>query len=343
MAYPIFNRFTHNSKLADHEPKWSDVDKTELPDIAFADETDRKYPHHWVKGGTEKDADGRWKNGTLYLSEGGLDAAWAAAHGARSGKEASEAVKKHLEAHRKAIGKDDSKNDFSGYRVMNMGDELEIFCYGPIGETWDGTGLTAKQVAADLQNSGPVSRISIHLNSPGGEVFTAVTLVNLLKSHKAHVHVMIEGLAASAGSVLAMAGDTIEAAANSLIMVHDPYTFCVGNSGQLRKEADMLDQVRDTIVQTYSDQARKAGKKTSAAKFAELMAAETWLCADDALKYGLIDQISEPMRQAAFFDLSKFNYRNAPRIEQPRVSNDTRRRRLAVMEMQSRLLEARRG
>jgi len=102
--------FSHNSRVADREPAWSDVDKTALPRIAFADMGDPEkkstwgFPHHWVSGGTEKDDNGIWTNGTLYLHRGGLNAAWAAAQGARAGEEAGSAIKAHLNAHRAALG-----------------------------------------------------------------------------------------------------------------------------------------------------------------------------------------------------------------------------------------------
>lgn len=112
--------FKHNNKVADNEPDWSKVDKTALPRIAFADQGDEnnkgtwKFPHHWVKGGTEKDERGIWKDGELYLHRGGLIAAWAAAMGARSGQKASDEVIAHLREHRKALGmEDDDKSSSS--------------------------------------------------------------------------------------------------------------------------------------------------------------------------------------------------------------------------------------
>lgn len=100
---------THNSKLADDEPDWGDIDKTKLPRNAFAGqgEPDKKstwsYPHHWVKNGKVGD-NGIYVSGDMYLHKGGLNAAWAAAQGARTGKKASSDIIAHLEKHRKAIG-----------------------------------------------------------------------------------------------------------------------------------------------------------------------------------------------------------------------------------------------
>ncbi len=103
---------SHNSKLSKPEPSWGSVDKTKLPRQAHANqgEPDKKstwgYPHHWVKGGTQTNEDGVYTNGDMYLHEGGLNAAWAAAQGARTGQKASQSIKNHLQTHRKALGKD---------------------------------------------------------------------------------------------------------------------------------------------------------------------------------------------------------------------------------------------
>jgi signal peptide peptidase SppA len=105
---------SHDSKVADSEPEWSAVDKDKLPRVAFADHGDGKnhstfaYPHHWIKNGTLGD-DGVYKDGFMYLHRQGLDSAWAAAMGARSGKKASSEVIAHLQSHRRALGLD--KND----------------------------------------------------------------------------------------------------------------------------------------------------------------------------------------------------------------------------------------
>jgi HK97 family phage major capsid protein len=107
---------THNSTVADNEPDWGSVDKTKLPRNAFAreGEPDKKstwgFPHHWVKGGEVGDGD-VYTSGTLYLHQGGLNAAWAAAQGAHSGEKAEASVIAHLNAHRKALGLEEKKDD----------------------------------------------------------------------------------------------------------------------------------------------------------------------------------------------------------------------------------------
>jgi len=101
--------FKHNNSVADSEPSWGSVDKTKLPRVAFANmgsegqKSTWGYPHHWVQGGGNPSDAGVYTTGTMYLHKGGLNAAWAAAQGARSGQEASSAIKSHLDAHRRAI------------------------------------------------------------------------------------------------------------------------------------------------------------------------------------------------------------------------------------------------
>lgn len=103
--------FTHNSKVAKSEPGWGSVDKTRLPNVAFADREERKYPHHWVEGGGDQDDNGRYTSGTMWLHRGGLGDAWGAAHGARSGQDAPAGVITHLQAHRSALGLDDDEGE----------------------------------------------------------------------------------------------------------------------------------------------------------------------------------------------------------------------------------------
>jgi hypothetical protein len=108
-GYCVASEFAHNSDLRENEPDWSELDKSSLPWEAFANwssmdkekKSTWKYPHHFIVGGSKKG--GIYDSGTMYLHKGGLNAAWAAAQGARSGEKAKPEIIKHLEAHRKAI------------------------------------------------------------------------------------------------------------------------------------------------------------------------------------------------------------------------------------------------
>jgi signal peptide peptidase SppA len=123
--------FTHNSTTAPSEPGWGSVDKTKLPRIAHARTGESKkkntwgYPHHWVKGGKSLDENGVYKDGTLYLHKGGLNAAWAAAQGARSGKKASSEIISHLQSHRKALGLDKETKKSEEGKVMDRQEFIE--------------------------------------------------------------------------------------------------------------------------------------------------------------------------------------------------------------------------
>lgn len=146
----IVFKFTHNSTLADGEPSWGDVDKTKLPRKAFADqgEPDKKstwkYPHHWVQGGGNPDDAGVFTSGTMYLHRGGLNAAWAAANGARSGVVASQKVLDHLQTHRSALGIKD-EDTF----VLKADEEHQVVygvVYAPNRVDTDWEAMTAEEI-----------------------------------------------------------------------------------------------------------------------------------------------------------------------------------------------------
>lgn len=211
------------------------------------------------------------------------------------------------------------------YSIKAKAQDAEIWIYEEIGDFWDG-GVSAKQFAEDLKGLGRVNNITLHLNSPGGVVTDGIAIYNLLKQNQARITVNIEGWAASIASVIAMAGDEILMAENGLMMIHDPWGLAIGNAADMRAAADVLDKMRDSIIMAYAKKSKRDDHN-----FAELMAAETWMTAQEALDYGLIDKITDSMQMAASFDLSKFKYRNIPEKFQPQ--NTDHRQRLASMSM----------
>lgn len=193
----------------------------------------------------------------------------------------------------------------TGYSIKAKANkEAEIWLYEEIGG-W--VGITAKKFAEDLKALGDLTKITLRINSPGGDVFDGNAIYNILKQHKARVEVFVDGLAASIASIVAMAGDEITIAENAMMMVHAPWTFAMGNADDLRKTIDMLDKVAETIVVTYSRRTKKDEKEIK-----DLMAAETWMTADEAIANGFADKTAEANQIAAHFDLSKFKYRNSP-------------------------------
>jgi ATP-dependent Clp protease, protease subunit len=190
------------------------------------------------------------------------------------------------------------------------GGTLELMLYGDIGDDWMGIGPSA--VAEQLRAAGDISRIVTRINSRGGDVFDGATIYNLLASQGVPVDVVIDGLAASAASYIAMVGDTVTMGEGAMLMIHNPYCFALGNATELRKTADMLDKVRDSMLSGYMKRYSGTEDELKAA-----LDAETWMTADDAKQAGLCDQIAGVEADdaakdlATAFDLSIF--RNVPK------------------------------
>ncbi len=189
----------------------------------------------------------------------------------------------------------------SWYTIRARTSGTEVLIYDEIGAY----GVTAKGFLAELGALPDDAAIDLRLNSPGGSVFDAVAIYNALKRHTGDITVWIDGIAASAASYIAMAGDTIVMPENAFLMIHDPSGLVMGTAEDMRATAEALDKVKGSLIQGY---AAKSGKADD--EIATLMAAETWLDAKDALDFGLIDRIAEPVKLAASFDVARF--RNAP-------------------------------
>ena len=186
-------------------------------------------------------------------------------------------------------------------------DTAEIQIYDRVGKTWDGKGVGAKDFIDSLKALGNVGTINVHINSPGGNVFDGVAVHNALKNHKATVNAHIDGIAASIASVIAMAANKIIMPSNAMMMIHDPSGGVVGTSADMRKMADTMDKIAESLVTSYADKTRQSRDKVKA-----MMADETWMSAHDALALGFADEVSAPVQMAAHYDLSA--YKNAPRI-----------------------------
>ena len=188
----------------------------------------------------------------------------------------------------------------------------ELYIYGDIvSHKWDDTDVTVKDFAEDLKALGDLKTLNIYLNSLGGSVFQGQAIYSILKRHSAHKNVYIDGIAASIASVIAMAGDTILMPKNAMVMIHNPWTFVMGNSADLRKEADALDKIRESMIVAYMD---KIQDKASEEQLAELLDAETWLSAQDCFDRGFCDEILDAKEIAASCLDSEMlsNYKNTP-------------------------------
>lgn len=171
------------------------------------------------------------------------------------------------------------------YRIRNAtGDRAELLIYGYIGDDWDG--VSAASFRSEL-SAITAKAIDVHINSGGGLVFDGVAIHAALKNHPATVDVTVDGIAASAASFVAMAGDTITIEKPAKLMIHDAAGVVIGNAADMREFADLLDELSDTIATIYAD---RAGG--SVASWRDAMRAETWYSAADAVKAGLADRVA---------------------------------------------------
>lgn len=190
----------------------------------------------------------------------------------------------------------------------------EILIYDIVGQDQFGAGVTAVDVKAQLD--GMEGDITLRINSPGGDVFEGLAIHNLLKEHEGNVTVKIDGYAASIASVIAMAGDSIEMAKNAMFMIHNPYTFAIGDSDAMRKQADVLDKVKDSLITTY-----EARTNFSAEELSSLMDEETWFSAEESTGNGFADVIAD--QNAKISNVSSFGWINkapeAPEVEEVKL------------------------
>ena len=163
--------------------------------------------------------------------------------------------------------------------------ERTLFLNGMISdETWYGDEVTP-QLFKDELNAGN-GNITVWINSPGGDVFAAAQIYNMLRDYKGSVTVKIDGIAASAASVIAMAGDTVCVSPVAMMMIHNPMTVAMGDTAEMQKAIEMLSSVKDSIINAYEI---KTG--LSRAKLSHLMDAETWMDAGKAVELGFADEV----------------------------------------------------
>ncbi|MGC0270802.1 head maturation protease, ClpP-related [Glutamicibacter soli] len=217
------------------------------------------------------------------------------------------------------------ENKTSWYRMeaSTESDAAEIFIYDQIGGWW---GVEASQFVQDLSGI-TANTINLRVNSPGGDVYDAVAIMNALKRHKAKVVATVDGLAASAASFIIQAADEIVMGKGAEIMIHDALTIAIGNPADFREAADFLDRISNTIASVYAD--RAGGTRD---EWRERMVAETWYTAEEAVAAGLADSIvgtaeteAEDLKNR--LDFSVFAYAGRRAAPAPTPTNATPARR----------------
>lgn len=212
-------------------------------------------------------------------------------------------------------------NDQEWYSFRMEGDEpssAELLIFAAIGDWEDMGEVSAKAFAKDLGSlPKSVKRLDLHINSPGGSLFEASAIYSRLADHKSEKHVYIDGLAASAASIIAMVGHKIYIRSNANIMVHLPSGIVMGNADDMRKMAGALDTVTESMINIYAKRT-----KQERAAIRTFLSEETWMTAEEAVENGFADEVRGVVKAAASagsnkaifngveFDLSRF--RNVP-------------------------------
>jgi ATP-dependent Clp protease, protease subunit len=178
------------------------------------------------------------------------------------------------------------------YAIQSSSDneaEVEVSIYDEIGFG----GVTAKDFMAEVKKF-KGQHIHLRINSVGGSVIEGAAIYNALRRHKGGLTVHVDGLAASMASVIAMAGEEVYIADNAMLMIHNPWSMTMGDADDLRKEADVLDKLKNTLVNAY---AKKTGMETE--DIAAMMDEETWLNATQSVAMGFADEIEDGVEAAA--------------------------------------------
>lgn len=200
------------------------------------------------------------------------------------------------------------------FSAKTSGTTLEILVYGQIGRSWwDDDAVGAIDVAAAIKEAGEFDAVQLRINSPGGSCFDGVTIYNLLRSLGKPVTVFIDGMAASAASVIAMAGDTIHVGEGAMLMIHNAAWGVMGDARVLRKAADDIEKISNTVAQIYVSRTGQSAEAVAA-----MMDAETWLNGTEAVEKGFAtDLVTEEAGSAAAAKAlaAQFNlkpFRNVP-------------------------------
>ena len=183
------------------------------------------------------------------------------------------------------------------YNIQNKANKVaEVYIFDEIGSH----GVTAQKFIEEIKGLGD-RPINIRINSLGGDVFNGMAIHNVLKKRTYNTTVYIEGIAASIATIIALGADEVIMAENSLFMIHNAWGGVMGDAKEMRKSAATLEKISNELTEIY---VKKTGLSYEA--ISEMMDNETWLSADEAYELGFVDSISDAMKIAAKYDVSKF-------------------------------------
>ena len=191
-------------------------------------------------------------------------------------------------------------------------DSAELHFYGEIADTaWSKDDVTPKRVQEDLDSVDKAKDVNIYINSPGGDVFAGLAIYTMITRLQKPTTVHVDGLAASAASVIAMAGDRIVMPKSSVMMIHNAWTFSWGNKEEIRETADKLERIDNQLAKIYAD---RTGRDIETVK--QMMKDETWMDGDEAFAAKFCDEVEENKKVAACADPEVLaRYKHAPKLE----------------------------
>ncbi len=196
----------------------------------------------------------------------------------------------------------------------NSKDEADLYLYMQIA-SWGGgySAHSAKSFKSELDALGNIKVLNVYMNCPGGDVFEGNSIFNMLqrKAKSINVNMFVDGMAASIGSIILMAGSHISMASNSMLMLHKASSYVYGNSDELKECIKLLDKIDENIKQVYLSRAN--GKLDKETLDQWLDSGDTWLTAQEAYDYGLCDEITGAKQLSAKYDPNILNnYKNVP-------------------------------
>ncbi len=208
----------------------------------------------------------------------------------------------------------------------------EVLLYDTIGGDFFGEGITAKDFRAEIKGV-KAKTINLRINSPGGSVFEASAMMAALDEFKGRIEVDVDGVAASAASVIAMAGDEIRMAPAAMMMIHNPHALVIGGSADMRDMAELLDKSKGQLIDAY-----ERHSKIGRGKISDMMDSETWLSGSEAVDAGFAHSVTEGRAVAACANLqkiaAKLGYKHVPEAltkrDGPAWAETDKRRALAA-------------
>lgn len=201
------------------------------------------------------------------------------------------------------------------YRIQNAAQqdgEATVYIYDEIDSFW---GVSASDFVKEIAGI-EAPTIHVRINSPGGDVFDGLAIYNALKRHPSEIVTHVDGLAASAASVIAMAGDRVLMGAGTFMMIHNAWGIVIGDARDMRAMAESLEKISGSLAGIYATRTGKTADEIQA-----MLDAETWLSADESVEEGFADETEEAKKASASFDLSRF--KNVPRRLQEAPADDS--------------------